>query len=182
MTSLVTDLSVLICFGALFPPLALIVALSVLKDLMSIKLALGKYAMMKNALEDENLKTKMVYLETSMKTLWMKTDASIWNGVWHGMLRSALIWGFVLFDTLSSTVGVQNGLWVLILMTICPLCFQLGIQQVLRYASASGTSKGEKDVSSSGKNNNNSVELTIENPIIGTKEIEMHKKGNVSEN
>jgi hypothetical protein len=44
-----TDLSMLICFGALFPPLAVIIALSILKDVMSIRLALEwKYNFIKS--------------------------------------------------------------------------------------------------------------------------------------
>jgi hypothetical protein len=53
MVFFVTDLTMLICFGALFPPLAVIIAFSVLKELVSIRLALGRYCEIMVAVQDE---------------------------------------------------------------------------------------------------------------------------------
>jgi hypothetical protein len=117
---LVTDLTMLICFGALFPPLAVIIALSVLKDVFSIRLALGRYCEIMTAVQDENLKEHMVKMKESMDEEMLNAGAGIWNGVWYGIIMGTWIWGFVLFDTMASVEGIGKGLWVLIWMTVGP--------------------------------------------------------------
>jgi hypothetical protein len=110
----------LICFGALFPPLAVIIALSALKDVMSIRLALGRYCEIMEAVQDESLKEQMVKVRKSMDEEMLKAGAGIWNGVWYGMVMSTWIWGFVLFDTMASVEGVEKGFVVLIGIVCCP--------------------------------------------------------------
>jgi hypothetical protein len=123
---MVTDISMLICFGALFPPLAVIIALSILKDMMSIRLALGRYCEIMEAVQDESLKEQMVKVRESMDEEILKAGAGIWNGVWYGMVMSTWIWGFVLFDTMASVEGVEKGLCVLIGMVATPyICYCL---------------------------------------------------------
>jgi hypothetical protein len=115
-----TDISMLICFGALFPPLAVIIALSVLKDVMSIRLALGRYCEIIEAVQDESLKEQMVKVRETMDKEMLKAGAGIWNGVWHGMVMGTWIWGFVLFDTMASVEGVGKGMCMLIGMVASP--------------------------------------------------------------
>jgi hypothetical protein len=123
-----TDISMLICFGALFPPLAVIIALSVLKDVMSIRLALGRYCEIMEAVQDESLKEQMVKVREAMDEEMLKAGAGIWNGVWYGMVMGTWIWGFVLFDTMASVEGVEKGLCVLIGMVVAPFLFDATIQ------------------------------------------------------
>jgi hypothetical protein len=118
-----TDISMLLCFGALFPPLAVIIALSVLKDVMSIRLALGRYCEIMEAVQDESLKEQMVKVRESMDEEMLKAGAGIWNGVWYGMVMGTWIWGFVLFDTMASVEGVGKGLCVFVGMVCCPFFF-----------------------------------------------------------
>jgi hypothetical protein len=127
---LVTDLTMLICFGALFPPLAVIIALSVLKDVMSFRLALGRYCEIMEAVQDESLKEQMVKVRESLDEEMLKAGAGIWNGVVYGMVVSTWIWGFVLLDTMASVEGVGKGLCVLIGMVVSPFI----IRSVLRLA------------------------------------------------
>ncbi len=51
----------------------------------------------------------------------LKASKEIWNGLWYGMVMGTWIWAFVLFDTLASSVGVLEGLWVLVLMIASPV-------------------------------------------------------------
>jgi hypothetical protein len=128
----------LICFGALFPPLALVITLSIVKDVMSIRLCLGRYHSIIEAIKDtanteshsednkENeisLKERMLKLRNSMNEEIGKAGVEIWNGVWYGVILASGIWAFVLFDTLASKVGVYQGLWVLLVMAMCPFAF-----------------------------------------------------------
>jgi hypothetical protein len=127
----------LICFGALFPPLALVIALSLFKDIMNIRLLLGRYYMiMKVTIGDtereENEKPvgiqqeRMLKPQNSMNEEIMKAGVEIWNGVWYGVIMASWIWAFVLFDTLSSSVGLIEGIWVLIFMS-CVVLLLSGI-------------------------------------------------------
>ena len=81
-----TDLVMLICFGALFPPLAVIViiAVSVLKDVMSIRLALGRYCEIMDAVKDEGVKDQMRKVRESMDAEMLRAGAGIWKSVaWY---------------------------------------------------------------------------------------------------
>jgi hypothetical protein len=130
---LVTDLTMLICFGALFPPLAVIITLSVLKDVMSIRLALGRYCEIMEAVQDENLKEQMVKVRGSMDEEMLKAGAGIWKGVWNGIVLSTWIWGFVLFDTMASVEGVGKGLCVLIGMIISPFIMRIVLRLTVEW-------------------------------------------------
>jgi hypothetical protein len=66
---------------------------SILKDVMSIRLA---WEIM-GAVQDGSLKEQMVKVRESMDEEMLKAGAGIWDGVWHGMVISTWIWGFVLF-------------------------------------------------------------------------------------
>jgi hypothetical protein len=87
---------------------------------MSIRLALGRYCEIMEAVQDESLKEQMVKVRESMDEEMLKAGAGIWNGVWYGMVISTWIWGFVLFDTMASVEGVGKGLVLLIGMIVCP--------------------------------------------------------------
>ena len=41
-------------------------------------------------------------------------------GLQWGLCITAVIWAFVLFDTLSSAEGVMNSIWIAVLMVITP--------------------------------------------------------------
>jgi hypothetical protein len=122
---IVTDLSLLICFGAIFPPLSFVIIFSVLKDIMSIKLALGRFYIITNSINDIGVRERLLKLRDNMNEDMMKARAEIWNGLWYGLVISSWIWAFVLFDTLSSSVGVMRGLWVLIIMIINPFFWKI---------------------------------------------------------
>jgi hypothetical protein len=135
----------LICFGTLFPPLALIIAISVLKDLVDIKLALGRYCKIMEIVEDESLKNQMMKLKMTIDTEMLKAGAGVWNGVWYGMVIGTWIWGFVLFDTMASKEGTAKGLCVLIAMVACPFIFQFVLQIAMHCHILSSKEKYEED-------------------------------------
>jgi hypothetical protein len=132
---LVTDLAMLICFGVLFPPLALVIALSVVKDVLSMKLAFRKYQAIMDSLNTQSqecerdsdqfggntgLKPRMMHLRDNMNKEILKAGAEIWNGVWNGIIMASWIWAFVLFDILSSAIGISSGLSVFLAMLVSP--------------------------------------------------------------
>jgi hypothetical protein len=148
----------LICFGGLFPPLAVIIALSVLKDVMSIRLALGRYCEIMEAVQDESLKEQMVKVRESMDEEMLKAGAGIWNGVWYGMVMGTWIWGFVLFDTMASVEGGGKGLCMLVVMILCPFIIYLLYKVYAKY--------GQESIG-------NLVVMSINSPEIESVEIEL---------
>jgi hypothetical protein len=127
---LVTDLSMLICFGVLFPPLAVVIAVSVIKDVLSVRLALMKFCNIMELVEDEATKAHMEELKAALDQEIISAENEIWSGVRYAIVMISWIWAFVLFDTLASSDGVFAGLWVLMLMNACPFIW-FGIQKIL---------------------------------------------------
>jgi Leucine-rich repeat (LRR) protein len=170
---LVTDLTMLICFGALFPPLAVIIGLSVLKDVMSIRLALGRYCEIMEAVQDESLKNQMVKVREYMDEEMLKAGAGIWNGVWYGMVITTWIWGFVLFDTMASVEGVENGVFVMSGMLVSPFI----IGSIINLAKSWSTKPTEIAIIDLGKiqRNGHAILTTTMNPVFnnGGSHIEM---------
>jgi hypothetical protein len=107
-------------FHSLQVALTIIIALSVLKDVMGIRLALGKYHLIMEQLEDEALKEETVSVKETIDREILKVGHGLWHGLWNGLVISSWIWAFVLFDTLSSSAGVIEALWVLVLMIAAP--------------------------------------------------------------
>jgi uncharacterized membrane protein YqaE (UPF0057 family) len=120
---LVTDMAMLICFGVLFPPLAVVLAVSVIKDVMNVRLSLGKYCSIMEGVEDERVKKQMMELKVVLDREILRAGEGMWSGIWYGLLITTWIWAFVVFDTLASSVGVKEGMWILVAMACCPWIF-----------------------------------------------------------
>jgi hypothetical protein len=127
-----TDISMLICFGALFPPLALVIALSVLKDVVTIRLALRRYCEIMEDVQDESLKEQMMVLKECLDKDMGKAASVICRGVWHGVVMGTWIWAFVLFDTMASIEGVGKGFCVFVGMIACPFVLHYALQVAAR--------------------------------------------------
>jgi hypothetical protein len=98
-----------------------VIVFSVLKDIMNMRLALGRYQGIMDAVSsDAEVKEQMLKLREQVHEEMLTAGVEIWNGLWYGLMVSSWIWAFVLFDTLSSSVGVREGLWVLIVMIVSP--------------------------------------------------------------
>jgi hypothetical protein len=130
---LVTDIAILICFGVLFPPLAVVIAVSVIKDVMNVRLSLGKYCSIMERVQDENVKRQMMGFKLCLDGEIVQAGEEMWNGIWYGMLMASLIWAFVLFDTLASSVGVIEGLWGLVIITALPVIIYTGVKCLFFY-------------------------------------------------
>jgi hypothetical protein len=111
----------------------LLIALSILKDSMGMKLALGRYGQIMEAMQDGNLKKQMIKMKLSIDEEMMKAREGIWNGVWYGIIMGTWIWGFVLFDTMASVEGWKTGLWVVIPVVICPFAIDYVSHAVSRF-------------------------------------------------
>jgi hypothetical protein len=116
----VVNLSTLICFGMLFPPLAFVIALSIWRELVSIKMVLGKLHCVLQSLVDLSLKQRVVKFQAMIHRELFDAEVEIVQGVWYGVCVASSIWGFVLFDTLSALMGAIASIWIAVLMGLSP--------------------------------------------------------------
>jgi hypothetical protein len=92
--------------------LAVVLAVSVIKDVMNVRLSLGKYCSIMGGVEDERVKKQMMELKVCLDREILQGGDEMRSGIWYGLLITTWIWAFVLFDTLASSVGVKEGIWV----------------------------------------------------------------------
>ena len=118
LLSLTTYLGILLTFGAVFPPLAVALLLTLYSVLVFTKVKLGRFltsvvelqqTQYINTVENE---CKSSGIDTIVKrSVWMLITASCW------------FYTLFLFDTLGDSVGFDNAYWVLIVVPIMPLVF-----------------------------------------------------------
>ena len=120
VVNIVTDLSMLICFGAMFPPLAFVIAVSLWKETMDIRLTSTRYQELIESIDDVLLKERMSSLGILMQQEYVAAEPEIVNGVWYGLIVTSWIWAFVLFDTLSASTGMIGSVWIVVLMLVAP--------------------------------------------------------------
>ena len=118
ISTMVADLSLLIGFGAMFPPLALLIALSIVKDVYHARFGMGRLARI--SISNYKWKDRLLKIRHSIQRDYLVSNSIITRGVWCGLCISSVIWAFVLFDVLSSSVGSINSVWIVILMVVSP--------------------------------------------------------------
>jgi hypothetical protein len=117
---LVTDLSLLVCFGIVFPPIAIVVAISIFKDIINLKLVLGRYYFLSDQVQDPELKEIMSTIGAAINDEMTIAAKEIWKGLQYGLILSTWIWAFILFDTLAASIGLIPGLCILLIMIFSP--------------------------------------------------------------
>jgi hypothetical protein len=110
LVSLITDYTVLLCFGVMFPPLAIIVTISILKDLIIWRLSLLRLVKWFQTEEDVEVKSRLLNIlsnvDSSLKGMYKVMS---W-GMWMSILVSCTFWSFCLFDTLGDQLGALDHL------------------------------------------------------------------------
>ncbi len=97
----------MIGFGVLFPPLAVVIAISIWKELLDLRVALGRWQAIIEATQDPSLKERLLVLSVGIDNEWARCEKQIVDGVGYGLFLSTLIWAFVLLDTSEgSTYGI----------------------------------------------------------------------------
>ena len=141
----VTDFSMLISFGILFPPLAFVIAISLLKDTWEMRLSLGRLNQLSLKLttnlsststitDRETVSGWKVRIDKMLHIVEKETkDAQqmIWSGVWYGTCISVWIWAIVLFDILSVDIGIARSIWMVAVMLVLPYIIRYGIGHMI---------------------------------------------------
>ena len=122
VANMVTDISMLVCFGTLFPPLAIIIGLSIYKDTVDVTLAIGRFNQMINCDGGIKVRDRLIKIRDAVFVELIAAEDEIVSGVWNGMWIASIIWAFVLFDALSSSVGNNNvsSVWIVVVMFCIP--------------------------------------------------------------
>jgi Leucine-rich repeat (LRR) protein len=147
LLSLVTYLGILLTFGAVFPPVALAILVTLLAVFHFNKLKVNRF--IRRAVEQEQLdyvdvveaeSARAGFLPVLQRAAWMLVTVSCW------------FYTLFLFDTLGDAVGFGGAYWVLIVMPLMPLglymlhkCLLLVRQQRAEQSSGGLADQSTKD-------------------------------------
>ena len=123
----ISDIAILLTFGGIFPPVAIIGILSIFSNTLLIQLILGRVIV---------LSRTQNRLYSSIKRINEKC-----NGIRILMIRSLLslsfllsiFWSFFLFDILGDAIGIERSIWILCVMATIPGIIQLSNYIIRRY-------------------------------------------------
>jgi hypothetical protein len=116
LVSLSTTLSVLLTFGAVFPPLGFALAVTAVATVLLMKLTIGRFLC--GAEKRGQLGAYLGILEQQCDGAG---SAGFLRGTaWMLVTLSCLFYTLFLFDTLGDAVGLQDALWVLIVVPLLP--------------------------------------------------------------
>jgi Leucine-rich repeat (LRR) protein len=116
LLSLTTLLSVLLTFGAVFPPLGFALTFTAASTVLLTKLTIGRFLC--GAEERGQLSAYLAILEQQCEKAG---SAGFLRGTaWILVTLSWLFYTLFLFDTLGDAVGLQDALWVLIVVPLLP--------------------------------------------------------------
>lgn len=118
---MVTDVSMLFTFGTLFPPLSLVVWVSIVKDIWSLQLSLGRMWSIAQRVQDTSIRARIVTVVDKVLQELYNMNKVVWQGLWYGVMVSSWIWAMLLFDTLSSTEGISKSIWIPIVLAMTPI-------------------------------------------------------------
>jgi Leucine-rich repeat (LRR) protein len=140
LVSLATFLSVLLTFGAVFPPLGFALTFTAAATVLLTKLTIGRFLC--GAEEQGQL---AVYLGILEQQCDGAGSAGFLRGTaWMLVTLSCLFYTLFLFDTLGDAVGFQDALWVLIAVPLLPALLYAVVAFAQRsYSSRAAEGKAE---------------------------------------
>jgi hypothetical protein len=110
-----TDLGLLLTFGAVFPPLAAALAATVFVTVFLAKLKVGRFLHSAVSLQ------ALCFVDVIEKECEGVGSVSVLrNSMWMLITISCCFYTLFLFDTLGDAVGFRGAYWVLIVMPLMP--------------------------------------------------------------
>ena len=114
-STLMVDIVMLLTFGVLFPPLAIIILASIMvfvvDYLMALKILINLSA------NSEAWTVFLGYLDAEIS----RAEALLFHPLLYMNLVIAMFWSFTLFDTLGAEVEAVQALWMPVLMSASPI-------------------------------------------------------------
>ncbi len=111
-------LTILMCFGALFPPLALIAVLTIFSITYFEELWIGWLLT-----ETRNLGLGYMWYEEQIERECEGIEESSNLTIWSTLIVSCGLYGYIIFDTMGDTSGWEEALPMSLLMMLFPLFF-----------------------------------------------------------
>jgi Leucine-rich repeat (LRR) protein len=148
----ISDMAVLLSFGVQFPPLAFVVALSIIVDVISWQFMVSRlfdlHASIQQQLQHlrgsdleithaERLELNATSLQSLYELLGRFLQELVANfhdfyrrvytmGIQFCLMCAAVLWGFALFDILGNAVGGTKAVWIFVVMILAPLLWIVG--------------------------------------------------------
>jgi hypothetical protein len=110
-----TYLGILLTFGAVFPPLAATLAVTILATVVMMRMVLGRWIL--RCIESKQLESLAVIEAESVE---VNNPVILSNAAWLLITFSCWFYTLFLFDTLGNAVGFQDAYWVLIVTPLLP--------------------------------------------------------------
>jgi hypothetical protein len=139
-TILVGDLAILLTFGSIYPPLAVVVCLSVLINSVSVQLVMGRFVSLAQSFSKSmqtgvSLPMPIMGASEQEQRLWSYVEVIKRETAAVGSLialslapitiLAAVFWSFFLFDIYGDEMGTKRSLWILFVLPLCLLAIRL---------------------------------------------------------
>lgn len=119
LVTLLNYLGILMTFGAVFPPLAVAMCITIISHVFFSRLEVKRF------LEEAALKNTEYINVIDEDCYGVGSDSMLLRAMWVLVTMSFCFYTFFLFDTLGDAVGYEKALWVLVVMPLLPLALYL---------------------------------------------------------
>ena len=157
-----TYLTLILTFGAVFPPLAASLCVTLIIVTSVVRLRVGRFLSIAERLGLSELTHRI-----EQECQGVGGVSVVQNAMWMLITVSCLFYTLFLFDTLGDAVGFDRAYWVLIVVPLMPLCIYLSLFAYSRLVVPAVSVKSApltraSDVVSELHNNNSEVEMSID--------------------
>lgn len=115
----IPNIALLLSFATLFPPLACVLCIAIVKDILMYRWFLEQWisrTLFSKVKKDLALQTSMIHRIMNLQGIYLDMK----RGIWIAIGISSMFWSFSLFDTLGDRVGVKHASWIVVVMNACP--------------------------------------------------------------
>jgi hypothetical protein len=132
-TILVGDVAILLTFGSIYPPLAVVVCISLIMNSVTVQLVLGRFISLSQLSLPESFsaclgRKELCRFSDVIQRETAAVGALIALSVPPITILAALFWSFFLFDILGDEVGAKNAVWIVWVLEVCLIVIMLPLR------------------------------------------------------
>jgi len=162
----ITSVAMMMSFGMLFPPLLLVIVVSLITHIALHRMLMGMWIDLIDIITSNASKCidpplhSVHFAEAFFDSFltfdnqWQEFETTCQNGLIAIFFLTSWIWSFTLFDTLGDAVGATQAYWIALVMCLYPIVLFVLIVSLNRW-------KGQIVTASSDANNNESEETSV---------------------
>jgi uncharacterized membrane protein len=113
------DIAIFLTFGSIYPPLAVVVFVSILSNTMLTQLSLGRFMVIAREMKNLLPFTEVIKRETAA------VGSLIALSIPPVTILAAGFWSFFLFDIIGDEVGFRASIWIIFILPSCVLITRL---------------------------------------------------------